>query len=185
MENTTEVKPIIDKENLAIFKNHIDQGILLIKAEKFEEAIDHFLNNEIPPKVGIELSDQTKDIYIDQDFQSEPQMEDIISLQAYYSHFCLGKNNFPTEIKISRVWTAGPEVTGKPRPKIPQRVWHNNALVAVEEWLHALQYLKGSLTGEENTELDVAIYMKNMNIPLTKEFMSRQGRQNYFSKKLK
>lgn len=62
--------------------------------------------------------------------------------------------------------------------KVPLVLLHEKALLSLEEWLHALQYLSEKpIAGYENAEIDVAWYMKERGIPMTEYFLYRYGRK--------
>ncbi|MBN1263294.1 MAG: hypothetical protein JW991_02965 [Candidatus Pacebacteria bacterium] len=57
------------------------------------------------------------------------------------------------------------------------RAQQNSALLFGEEWTRALQRLKGEpLAGENDKEIDVALFFKKHQIDLTPEFLARHGR---------
>lgn len=70
--------------------------------------------------------------------------------------------------------------------ELPPALWHEIALIYMEEWVHLLQEISGSLlTDAPDSEIDVANFFEIHGIPMTEAFLERYHRGEYLEKKKK
>jgi hypothetical protein len=160
-------------EKLIEFTNN---GIDLIKNGDYEKAIRYFENESFAESVGLQLGD-SKTIFLHNDLSNPQQIDDVLNFISLHSHF----NHKYSEIKIAGL------INSKLHPEktkyfVPQDVWKDVALVNLEEWLHAVQFIsKQPIAGEDDDEIDVALYMRAKGIPLTEHFLSMHGRNKFIN----
>lgn len=153
-----------------------DSGINLIKTEKYEDALDHFWNEKFSKSLGIDFGD-SKAFFLHHDLTNPADTEQILDLVSRHSHFNHANG---MEIKLAAL-TNSKLTKGGGKYYVPQEIWKDIALVHLEEWLHATQYISGKpLAGEADNELDVAVYMEKKGIKLTSHFLKMHGREQFF-----
>jgi len=173
-----EATVVAEGERPRFLERYIGGAIKLAKEENYEQAVNHLRNANVAKAVGLRFDNEARSFGI-RTTPDEEKIEDLSHSLAYNSAFMYGPNK-TGKIKIAGLYTLGPEITGKPRPRVPPQMWLEVALIHLEEWLHALQHIKGSsLTGHEDVEVDVADYLKLKGIPLTRNFVvRRKGRES-------
>jgi len=172
-----EIPPIPLPERASYLESYIKDGVSLAKKGKYEKAIRHLRDSKTAQEVGLHFEDDARNFILTRNLTAD-EADRVADKVAYNSQF----NRERRSLRICEVGALGPEITGKPRPQIPQKLLQDAALIHLEEWLHALQYLtQKPLAGNEDHELDVALYLKNQGIPLTDNFLSRHSRRKYFS----
>ena len=164
-----DITPIPLAERETYLENFLKNGTRLVKDERYKEAIKYLRNGIVASTLGFNFDDDTRVFFI----RKTPDEEGIASIAAsiaFNSIFTRGPNKTGT-IKIAEISVVGPAITRKPAPFIPPSMWHEVALIHLEEWLHALQYIKGSpLAGESDLEKDVGKYLIQKGIPLARNF---------------
>ncbi len=139
----------------------INKGGKLILEKKYEEAIRYFTqaHNEAK-KYGYYIA-SGRSYFINEPI-SPDEIADKADVIASWSRFSHDQKSI---------------TIGGAEGNIPSELRQEIALVAMEEWLHALQFLHNNpLAGFQDHEIDVAAYMQKMNIPVTPTFMSRYDR---------
>lgn len=167
-----EVTVVAEGKRPRFLERYIGKAIKLVKKENYEQAVKHLRNANMAEAVGLWFDNNARGLGI----KKTPDKERIRDL----SYFLADNSAFRCDpsktgkIKIAYIYSVGPELTGKPAPKIPPQMWQEVALIHLEEWLHALQNIKGSpLTGHKDDQVDVADYLKLKGVPLTKNFVDR------------
>lgn len=175
MESPTnlELQPQLG-ERVAKLIDFTNTGVDLIKNADYENAIRHFGNHKFAKEVGIKTGD-SKAIFLRKDLTDPIEIQDVLDFISLHSHF----NHRDSEVVIASLINSKLD-EGNTKYFVSQDVWKDISLVNLEEWLHAIQYIsKKPLAGEEDTEIDVALYMKSKGIPLTDHFLSMHGRKKY------
>jgi len=151
-------------------------GIDLIKAEKYQEALHHLGNRQLPESLEIDSGD-SKSFFLHRDLDKPGDEEKVLDFVSAHSHF-----NHSHNLEIKLAGLSNVKLTNmNEKYFVPQNVWKNIALVHLEEWLHATQFISGKpLAGEKDEEFDVAIYMKGKGIKLTDHFLQMHGRSQFF-----
>lgn len=157
------------------FRKFINNGADLIRKGEFGKAISFFKNQDaqkMANSFGCYLT-EARSYFLDNKPLSKKEIHEIANWIAYMSQYSLQSKS----INIARAIAVDRSVNpAKPFP-LPKELEHENALVALEEWLHALQHFhNGPLAGYEDGELDVAAYMQKHGVPVTPTFMARYDR---------
>ena len=173
-----EITVVAEGERPRFLERYIGKAIKLAKEENYEQAANHLRNAKMAKAVGLWFDDEAIGFGIKKTPDKE-KIRDLSHTLADNSIFRHGPNK-TGKIKIAYIYAVGPELTGKPAPKIPPQMWQEVALIHLEEWLHALQHIKGSsLTGHKDDQVDVADYLKLKGVPLTRNFVVRwKGRES-------
>ncbi len=96
--------------------------------------------------------------------------------------------NAQGKIRVTQVEIAGPELTLDHQPivlspEMNEAIFHDVALLAAEEWIHALRFKKGidahseTVDGPNVDEAQVALYMLQKGVPLTERFLTQYDRR--------
>jgi hypothetical protein len=166
-ESTPELSPDQKVEQL------IDKGVDLIKAGKYQDAIEGMRSPETAKAAGVHWK-QTPERYVVERTPTPKEAKILADLVAKSSIV------FSDWMQISNIATYGPEITGNPDPvQIPDVLWHNIALTHAEEWHHVLSNLRGGkpIAGGDNIETDAALFLYKKGVPLTDEFKDRYDRR--------
>jgi hypothetical protein len=151
-------------------------GIELIKSEKYEDALHHLQNSNFSESLGIGFGD-SKALFLNHDLTKPEDVEQVLNFVSAHSHFNHAQE---PELKLAGLVNSNPQKIGE-KYFVPQNVWKDMSLVHLEEWLHATQFISGKpLAGENDNELDVALYMKRKGITLTNHFLEMHGRNQFF-----
>lgn len=196
-----EFTPAPQPEKADQLEGFIQQGLKLIKSGQHSAAIRYFGDSEEVERLGIHYARDAITILIDQlPIPTANEQAEMITSVARRCHFYppRSKEGFPS-IKLSDVVIdinpedpegpfslAGENLPERLASQIPVSLFQNTALNYAEEWLHALQFFRGSqpIAGYKNIEIDVAAYLQNQGVPLTDEFLARyQRRQVLFEGK--
>jgi len=151
-----------------VFRNHIDRGINLIRQGQHAQAIKHF--HESGPAQAAECYvSRGADWLINGKPPEIGEVPSIANILAYRSGFRYDKKTIKlASVKAMNIAENDPAL---------QELYHEVALVHLEEWLHALQDRLGkSVAGYEDWEIDVAAYMIGVGIEPTGTFMRRYDR---------
>lgn len=170
--------PILEIKEKKINKLNVfcETGIDLIKSEKYEAAIHHLGNQQFAKSLDIDSGD-SKSLYLHRDLDKPGDNEKVLDFLSVHSHFNHSRN---LEIKLAGLSNAKLTTEGG-KYFVPVNIWRDMALVHLEEWLHAIQFISGKpLTGENDKEYDVALYMKRSGIQLTDHFLQMHGRKQFF-----
>ncbi len=180
VDTSPRVASLKTPEGPQYLATYIKDGINLVKEKKYEEAIRHLRDPKSAEEVGLNFETDSRSYLVKKDL-SQDEADELADRIAYDSGF----NHLTKSIKIADVWALGPEITGKPRPEIPQKLLQDVALVHLEEWLHGLQYLVGKpIAGYEDNELDVTAYLLKQGVSLTDNLLRRHGRSKHFSRQV-
>lgn len=177
-ENTEllQSKSLLSKEKITYLENYILKGSKLIIDKQYKKAIDYFDNKEVAEKMGFLYSDRNMTTC---GFLSKtPSPEDISSIADGVASFSSSRTVYDRQIRIvlSTV-VAVPQGKNNPAVFIPESLLHEISLIHLEEWLHGLQHLKlQPIAGHYKPEIDIAVYMLNHKIPMTKAFLQRYDR---------
>lgn len=174
--------PTVPPEKIARFTSYIDQGGVLIKEGKFSDAMEHFQNADELAVIGKHLDPSPRTIFT----QVQPKPERYASLADQVASYSWSKEGGMVEISTIHYFAIEPE--GTHMKQLPPELAHEIALIHMEEWLHCLQdILQASLTGQKSHgldahEIDIAVYMKKHDIPMTEAFLRRYGRKEALAK---
>ncbi|MFH1186668.1 MAG: hypothetical protein V1697_00680 [Candidatus Levyibacteriota bacterium] len=171
MENTDEQS----RPPLAVeAERFIVGGLNFIKKGEFQKANLYFRDPKKAKKLGIEF-DQDSHKYVISGFMTKEKEAEALDFCAQYSFFYHGDtmNGETPSVTIANIYTK--DLNGR----LPKSLMHEMALISAEEWIHALQHMRGiPLSGESNREIDVLAYFAQQGIPLTKAFMARHRRKD-------
>ncbi|MBI2074830.1 MAG: hypothetical protein HYT83_03285 [Candidatus Levybacteria bacterium] len=187
-EDRQKFREIQRKEKARQLEEFIQVGMNLIKAGEHERSIRFFQNPSTAQRLGFNL-----DVHL---LYEAPELIErvtkVITLPAGIDavindcannswFYPKDKNTSMSTIKLAFPLIADP---------FPSELAHNIALLHAEEWLHALQLLKGEKPLDNNIialgldpnsrkvnfrEVDVALYLHKNGIPLTPQFLGRYG----------
>lgn len=175
--NTSELDPILTLESF------IKDGLGLIKSGSFEAAISHFNNPHVAKSLGYRLSQSPLLALVRVSIVNIDEIGPYVDFCAQNSFFddkYKARGDFP-QISLSTV-DIPKHILIKSKPEIILELMHNIALIHAEEWVHGLQKRKGQLGGNSDTDIDVAVYLFNEGVPLTNEFLSKNGRSEVIRK---
>lgn len=168
----------ITPEVVAGFTTYIDQGGLLIKDGKYAEAMNHFKNAKELAKVGRRFALPREKITME-----PPKPENFRSLVNFVAANSWSKANGSVELSNILYVKRSPEDSNIQVLPLPRELQHDIALIYLEEWLHCLQDIQGTrFTGQWDHEIDVAVYMKKHDIPMTEAFLDKYGRKEALAK---
>lgn len=164
-------------------QDHVNTGLSLLLSRDFNQTLQHF-NSESSPLPLL----QGRSFGI-QNLTTEQQVIEIANLVA--SNCWMSEHEGTPEIEIAGVFIPGMlfNLEGfsddAVKPELVEMVNKEIAILATEEWLHALQVLqKGSFTDEADRESDVAAYLDELGVDLSLGFITRyQSRVDWFTKK--
>jgi len=165
------------------FNQFVDQGVELVRQGRFQSASSLLRSEEMAREIGVRYDRHPTGVIVIKP-PGEKDAESIVSAQALFSNFDHGYKATREEplIVLSPI-SFSDEARKGTRGEILRRIQQNEALVFLEEWLHAKQWREGKpLCGQEDSEIDVAIYMRNKGIELTPEFLNRHGRAAVLTK---
>lgn len=156
----------------------------ILKAfENFEtnpaETVKHLTSKEFAEKFGLKVAgpDETRVIIFDLNKEhSDIDLDNIASDLATFSKF-LPETDTIKMGKIIPVDFNNVTAEGEDISRLPERLLRESALVDGEELLHFVQKQKGSITGHEDAEQDVALFYKKNGIAMTDSFLNRYGRK--------
>lgn len=169
MENAPEqLRPPITVEA----ERFVVEGLKIIKKGDFGKANIYFRNSQKARKFGLDF-DQDPRCYIVNGTVTKEKEEAILRFCLENSFFYHGEKE---KAKLPLITIADVH-TRESGEALPQTLLHEMALISAEEWVHALQLLKGGpLSGKDDVEVDVVAYFAQQGIPLTKSFLSRYQR---------
>lgn len=148
-------------------EKYIKQGLEFIKSKDFEAASVHFKNRQIAESLGLFYEDgQSFGLKVSPTEGQIARLADSVARNSWF-----WSEHPERTIELSDVYPIPPN---EAQVEMPEALKHEIALVHAEEWLHALQYLRGhSLTGQKDGESDVALYLKRHEVPITETFLKR------------
>lgn len=174
----TEIPPSIqaikDRERLERInrlEDFIFIGMQTIQSGYFEQSVSYFTNPDMAKSVGLKF--ELGRCMILSHTLSDP--DEIRKTAHRLAAGSSGPNRRSRSTEISP-GSLGPSDTNI---QVPPILRQEEALLHLEEWLHALQYVKWEpLAGFKDSEIDVAAYMINHSIPLTEFFLERYDRRS-------
>ena len=169
-----EITPIPLAERETYLENFLESGVELVKKGRYQEAIKYLRNGIAAKTLGFDFENDPRVFFI----KKTPNGQNVAKIAgdvAYSSKFTRGPNKSGT-LTVAEISALEPAITGKPAAFIPPSLWHEVALINLEQWLHGLQYLKGSpLTGEGDLEKDVGNYLRQKGVTLATNFSRRHS----------
>ena len=175
------------KPHIRAFRDHISEGLKLIREEKYEEAIDHFSDKKALKKIGYYLG-RGECIFR---FKIPTCPEALKQLVDHYATKSMCKSDQKT-LNMARIaFAPHNDMYGILKPENSaeeaalQQIRHEEALVHAEENLHALQDVLGhnityfDTANEEHYEIDIATTLAAENVPMTPNFLQRYGREEH------
>lgn len=152
-----------------ILEDFILKGVGMIKDGDFDGAGKYFENSEqtdlIRERTGIDFEPGLS-LFLRGVPQTETEVKEIIQTLREKLDFQYES----ASVRVpSVVWPEA--MPSDPRTlKIKDYIDHFVSLGALEEWLHGLQYLRGHLTKFQDSEMDIAAWMIERDVPFTDEF---------------
>jgi hypothetical protein len=175
------------KQNIIAFRDHIGQGLELIREEKYEDAIKHFSDAQALKKIGYLLG-RGQCIFSSKIPTSPEAIRELVDQYATKS-MCKSNQKTLSMAKIAFVPSSHVYGVLEPQDSIEKdaikQIRHEEALVHAEENMHALQDVLGhNITyfepgNEDDYEIDIAATMAEENVPMTENFLKRYGRHKY------
>lgn len=174
MESSEVPTLVPEGEREAYLRNFIGKAIELGKAGRWKDTISHLANKAVAEAVGLEYEDDTRTWML----WKKPSPEEVEELSDAIADNSEFKHPGKGSIKTANVATPPPKATRGIPVEIPDTLWHEVALIHLEEWLHALQQIsKKFLIGSQDYEKDVCDYLKQNGVALTNTFLRRNGRK--------
>ena len=145
-------------------------GLLLMRSQRFREANTYYNNPTLADSVGLGFD---RRVFLTSWFK------DMERLTREIAAVCCFVIKEP--IRLTKVFDPLPnrpriivgDVYVNTELKPPEEIYHDIALGYAEEWVHALQYLRGaSLAGYEDDEVDVAAYLHRQKVPFTSYYLT-------------
>lgn len=181
----SETEQPAPQEKLAQLEKFIASGLDLIKRGQFEAAIKHFNNPQLAENFGLEISPSPRRKVLLKTLEPS-HLRALADFLASASHFNT-RGDGKITLVLSGIATLNEvpeELRGRPLVEVPPLLYHEIALLHAEEWLHALQHFRQSpLAGGEDSEKDVAHYLNQNGVPMTKAFLARYGRGDSLKRK--
>lgn len=175
------------KPKLRAFRDHINQGLQLIREKQYEAAIEHFTDEQALRKIGYYLG--RGQCIFHTEIPTNP--EDLKKLVDHYATKSMCKSDQKT-LNMARIaFVPSDNMYGILEPKNSaeegalQQIRQEEALVHAEENLHALQDVLGhnityfDTASEDHYEIDIATTLAAENVPMTRNFLQRYGRQEH------
>lgn len=173
----------------------VDFGIELIKEGKYNEAIKHLKDKKTASILGVNI-ENARSVLPEVDSNGNIiDKSTVIYMQAKESMFKrydtghitssprrgtstvnVGSIQIATVSRFQDLRNEGGGIEFIPYPD--EEIQHNVALVAAEEWLHAVGCLNNdkALAGQVDPEIDAAQYLYNQGVSLTPDFLGRYDR---------
>ncbi len=165
--------------------DHVEAGIVLLQSGRDDEVFSHFADYQL-------YGDQVKRVggsYLQRDICGLHTEDDLVSAARLIasSNFCPNPNaGINRGLKITGCMTSDIDEKSAPnRINLAARLKREVAMLAAEEWLHALQYATDeSLAGEENHEVDVLAYFIEKDCDPSLDFITRyRSRARWYTKR--
>lgn len=184
MNNPVEVttkRELTKEEAIELLNTFVDAGINLIRTNQFLEAQTYFHDPRVAEAVGLKFGENVT-FHFFKEINAENLYDQIRIMYIRGTfHFGMAHQQTPgsyNTISISHIYTGEHLGNTVKRSALLSeaglRFFHDVALINAEEWLHALQHLKGTpLIGEPNNELDVALYLQSKGVKLTRTWVDR------------
>jgi hypothetical protein len=184
--------PLSPEQKFSETKSFIDGGLDLIKNGKYIDAQKHFADSGFASRIGFNLTPQgeVRSLAINESFvKSDKEARQVCVQLSSFSHFIDERG----EIKIGGLDYFDKDLIGKPQERTRKfeefltknpfgvEIAHHRALVSAEEWIHGLQHLKSGNTEAgiyhpSDPEVDVAIYLDRLGVPMTRVFLDTYQR---------
>lgn len=166
IENASSIEPSTSPEiKPDQVERYIDLAGDQLKRGEYEAAIELLRDKSRIEEFGLHFSEGSSRILVLKKAVTDDEIGKLSNRMAANSMF----RTQAKTLDISYFFPMNVEV--------PNELYHEAALIHMEEWLHALQLQIGTLTGEKDIESDVALYMKHQQIPMTKAFLARYNRE--------
>lgn len=173
-EGVKSPEPSLSRTNA--IRSHIDTGIQLLRANRFEEAKDHLCNRE--KYKGTDISVMPGNVVQIPDHPLSP--EEI----KYYADDFARKSHTGEKGNIELAEFVGTfqikdlaDVKKMAGFRAPEALIREAAFVTIEEWLHVLQsHLGKPIAGYLNREIDVAAYLIKKGVKLSPTYLERYNR---------
>lgn len=148
-------------------ESYIAKGVYMIKTGRPQAAISHFENTEAAKAFGLRL-DLSRAVI----FRSSPSEKEVAEA---IGEIGLASMSEGTTIRLGRLARL-PNKSGA-LPPLPESLSQEVAVIHAEEWLHTLQSISGKpIWGHPDPEVDITLYLRGQNIPLSGSFWRRHDR---------
>lgn len=151
----------------------IQEGLQLMRDGNFDRAVSHFENKDVARILRFQLT-----FGRGASVSRIPTAEDIGNISDIIAMDSLNENISEGEIGSIKMGTI--RIEDSVPDSVKQVLNHEVALVHAEEWIHALQSLKGPLAGIEDHEIDVLAYYLQQGVPITQNFIYRHDRYEWY-----
>lgn len=179
--------PLDGKPQISAFRDHIAQGLQLIREGHYEEAIQHFHNQKAAQGIGYKLENNAADLFVR---EIPTRQDDIDQLVNQYAPLSMSFSETKW-IKLARINFIAGALYDELKPQTPdeekalRQIRQEEALIHAEEHIHALQQVLGRnitfLTPNvpDDYEIDIATTLAAEKVPMTDAFLKRYGRSKY------
>lgn len=165
---------LADREKLSNIE-HLEQfiqaGLKLIKVGSYTEAMRHFYKQELAKLFGYTIEPIVLSVSRIPSEEELPRLCDALATLATR----VEEKSVLTIPQLVLVGITSLEEAERFNAALPQRLHQNQTLLAAEEWIHLLQHAKGG--DQADSEIGVAKYLRDHQVPLTDEFLARYGRK--------
>ncbi len=177
---------LVKPEQARVLRDHIREGLKLIKSEKYSEAKAHFENEAVLEECTFNLG--RGNIFILTSLQPQYVMMTLQSI-ASRSWFMIDQRTVqPSFGAVPRNFNY--ETASVEDRAVFQDFEREICLIYAEEWTHALQHATGGpvsrkglfLKGGDLFEHDVAEYFRENGVKMSKLFLSRYQREDAVTK---
>lgn len=166
-----EIQRVPEEERGPYLEGFLEDAGMLIRRGRYKQAVTFLRNPVVAKTLGFEFDEDSRSFLVPEN-PDEDGIKKLSASLAMNSGFDYGPNK-TGKIKVADVYAVPPK-PGERKREIPPEVWHEVALIHIEEWIHGLQHLKGkTLTDVEDREKDVAEYLLQKNVPMTKNFSQK------------
>lgn len=171
----------VDKHQALL--GHIEVGIALLQSRQDEEAFSHFAEYRPYGSDANPYGDHVRRAgrsYLERDIHDLYTEDDLVRAARLIAgtNFCADPSAGQGErLKITGCKTSDINASSSlSRIKLAERLKREVAMLAAEEWLHALQYATGQpVAGEIDGEADVLAYFVEKGCEPSLDFITRYG----------
>lgn len=175
VDTKPEIK--IEPNSKEALEAHIQKGIKLYKEGKYQEVDQQLRNMELAKRLGFAFEKFGRTAIIHHPVKDELMTRRIIELLASNSFFFPAHGSARARLQVTSV-AFSPRSAKDSKPEYVQRIYQNLALLGLEEWIHGLQHVKGGpVAGHQDSEVDVALYLKDRGVELTPIFLGQHERR--------
>lgn len=161
------------EERKTRLETFIQEGLQLMRDGNFASAVSHFENRNAARVLRFKLT-----FGRGASVSRIPTEEDIGNISHVIAMDSLNETIHEGEIGNIKMGTI--RIEESLPDNVKQALNHEVALVHAEEWVHALQSLKGPLAGVEDHEIDVLAYYLQHGVPVTQNFIYRHDRYEWY-----